>query len=121
MNDVRQKLNDIIDPAADNRSTNTFSGVITSVNEKANVCNISYTRKDGKKINKNNVPLMISNKSFIDWFPEVDENVLLQEKNNVTYITGPSCANYDIIRKSVSLVNDVFSDSFVDTLGGFLF
>lgn len=122
MNEVRQKLlNSMIEPAADSRSTSTFAGTIISVNEKTNICTVSYTRQDGKKINKDNVPVMLSNKSIIDWFPEEGENVLLQEKNNVTYITGPSCSNYESIRNSISLVNDVFSDSFVDVLGGFLF
>lgn len=122
MNDVRQKLlGSIIEPAADSRSSSTFSGTVISVNEKANTCSVSYTRLDGKKINKDNIPVMLTNKSIIDWFPEEKESVLIQVRNNITYIIGPSCSSYDKIRSSISLTNDLFSDSFVDVLGGFLF
>jgi hypothetical protein len=65
---------------------------------------------------------MLTNKSVIDWFPEKDDLVLIQEKNNNSiYIIGPTSSNYNNIRTGISLVNDVFSDSFIDTIGGFLF
>jgi hypothetical protein len=123
MNDVRQKLlSTIVEPAADNRSSSTLTATVTDADEKANTCSISYTRTDGKKMNKDNIPVMLTNKSIIDWFPEKNENVFIQEKtSNIVYITGPANPNYNDIRKENSLVNDIFSDSFVDTIGGFLF
>lgn len=123
MNDVRQKImQTMIEPAADHRSSSTFTGTIIDVNEKTNLCTVKYTRSDGKTINKQNVPVMLTNKGIVDWFPEKNDSVTIQEKNNNTiYILGPSSSSYDTIRNSISLVNDVFSDSFMDTLGGFLF
>jgi hypothetical protein len=122
MNEITKKLKEnLIDPAANGRSASTLLGTIISVNEKTNSCSVSFVRQDGKKNNKDNVPVMLTNKSIIDWFPEEGETVLLQEKNTVIYITGPSYSNYGDIKKSITLKNDIFSESFLDVLGGFLF
>jgi hypothetical protein len=122
MNDVRQKLiENIVEPAATGRSPSTIAGTILDVSESDNTCSVAYTKPDGRKINKYNVPVMLTNKSIIDWFPEKGETVLLQDKNDIVYITGPSYESYSDIRNKISLKNDLFSESFVDTLGGFLF
>lgn len=122
MNEVRDKLlKNVVEPAADGRSSSMLTGTVTQVNEKANTCSVSYTKQDGKNVNKQNVPILLSNKGMIDWFPEEKEEVLLQEKNNRLYIMGPSYTSYNSIRDSIKLKNDVFSNSFMDVLGGFLF
>lgn len=122
MNELRDKiLNKIVEPATESRSSSTLYGTVLRVNEKANNCDVSYVRQDGKQINKANVPILLSNKSIIDWFPAVKENILLQEKNNVIYIIGPAYSNYGDIRNSIKLKQDIFSESYIDVLGGFLF
>lgn len=122
MNYVNQKIKDkIVEPAANSRSVSTLSAKITNVNEKTNTCDVMYTRIDGTELRKKNVEILLNNKSFIDWFPEVNDNVLIQEKNNIVYVLGPAYSDYNKIRKSIELKNDVFSNSFVDTLGGFIF
>lgn len=122
MNYVNQKIKDkIVEPAANSRSVSTLSAKITNVNEKTNTCDVMYTRIDGTELRKKNVEILLNNKSFIDWFPEVNDNVLIQEKNNIVYVLGPAYSDYNKIRKSIELKNDVFSNNFVDTLGGFIF
>lgn len=122
MNEIQKKLKEnLIDPAASGRSSSTLLGTVISTNERTNSCSISFVRQDGKKNNKDNVPVMLTNKSIIDWFPEAGETVLLQEKNTVIYITGPSYSTYGDIKKSIELKNDIFSESYMDVLGGFLF
>ena len=122
MNEIREKLiKNVVDPAAVGRSSSTIIGTVLNINEKANTCSVAYQKQDGKNVNKHNVPILLSNKSIIDWFPEEKESVLLKEQNNKVYVVGPSYSTYNSVRDSISLKNDVFSDSYVDVLGGFLF
>lgn len=122
MNEIQKKVKEkLIEPATNSRSLSNLYAIVRSSNEKANLCNIRYKNKDGKSINKNNVSVLITDTSIISWFPQVNEKVLVQEKNNDVYIIGPAYFNYEEIRKSMELKNDIFSNSFVDTMGGFLF
>jgi hypothetical protein len=122
MNKVNQKIkNKIVEPAATSRSVSTLSAKITKVNEKTNTCDVMYTRIDGTELRKKDVTILLNNTSFIDWFPEVNDQVLIQEKNNIVYIIGPAYSDYNKIRKKIELKNDIYSNSFIDTLGGFIF
>ena len=119
---IKDKIkNKIVEPAANSRSVSTLSAKITKVNEKTNTCDVMYTRIDGTEMRRKNVDVLLTNKSFIDWFPEVNDIVLIQEKNNIVYIIGPSYSNYDNVRKNIELKNDILSNSYIDTLGGFIF
>lgn len=122
MNEIKQKLRDnIVEPAANSRSVSTLSAIITNCNEKTNTCDIKYTRPDGKEKFEKDIPVLLSNKSIIDWFPEKNDVVLIQEKNDIIYIIGPGYTDYNNVRKSIKLENDIYTNSFIDTLGGFIF
>lgn len=122
MNEIQKKVKEkLIIPATNSRSISILYGIVKNSNEKENTCNISYKKQDGKTINKNNVSVLISDASIISWFPDINDKVLVQEKDNNVYIIGPAYSDYKEIRKSMTLENDIFSNSFTDTLGGFLF
>lgn len=120
---LRKKLQEnIVIPAADSRGSVTLSGVVKKVNEKLNTCTVKFTNFDGKEQVKNSVPVYLYNKSIIDWFPSVNEKVLLQHRNGVIYITGPAYSeSYNDIRNELTLEQDIYAESFIDGIGGYLF
>lgn len=122
MNEIRNKLqNEIIDPAALSRSSTIQEGVIVKSNQKANTCNVTFIRNDGKKITQNNIPLLLGGLTDMTWFPKENEKVLLQTRGENIFIIGPSYRNFQEIRNKMKLKQDIFSNSNTDTLGGFLF
>ena len=51
MNEIRTKLqNDIVEAAALSRSTTMQEGIVIKSDQKANTCDVSFIRNDGKKI-----------------------------------------------------------------------
>lgn len=122
MNEIRTKLqNDIVEPAALSRSTTMQEGIVIKSDQKANTCDVSFIRNDGKKITQDNVPLLLNGTTDITWFPKKDEKVILQTREENVFIIGPSYRNFQEIRNKMKLKHDIFSDSNTDTLGGFLF
>lgn len=113
--------NNIVEPAAKSRSTSIIEGIAIKVNEKTNLCTIQFNDSTGKTETRENVPVLVYNKNVIDWFPKKNEKVLLQEKDRVLYITGPSYQNYSNIRSTLKLENDIFSDTLISGIGGYLF
>lgn len=111
----------IVNPTADSRGVTNLTGVIKSINEAGNTCEVSYSKFDGKKQIKSGVPLVLTNKGCLDWFPKVGENVLVQEKNNVLTIIGPAFSDYGQIRQGNKLKQDVLTNTYVDTMGGYIF
>ena len=80
-NQIRDKIKEkIIEPTTSGRSVSMLTGIITSCDEKTNKCSVKYTRQDGKEDNRDNIPIMLSNTGIIDWFPKVNDIVLLQQK-----------------------------------------
>lgn len=111
----------IIEPATKSRSTSVIEGVATNVNEKTNLCTVKFSDSTGKVEIRDSVPVFIYNKSVIDWFPSDNEKVLLQEKDRVLYIIGPACQDYSKVRNQIKLENDIFSDTLIGGIGGYLF
>lgn len=112
----------MVEPAAERRSESTISGITISVNEKTNTCKVRFINSKGKSEVRDSVSVFIHNKSIIDWFPKSNEKILLQEKDRVLYIVGPSSGqDYSSIRSQIKLENDVFSDTFIGGIGGYLF
>lgn len=119
---IKQTIKDkIIEPATSGRGLSILTGTIISVDEKKNICSVSYTRQDGKKDNRDNIPILLANKSIIDWFPKSGDLVLIQQRENVIHVIGPAYSNYVDIRNAVRPENDVLTNSFNYTLGGYLF
>lgn len=111
----------IVEPAAKSRSTSIIEGVATKVNEKTNLCTVKFADSTGKVETRDSVPVFIYNKSIIDWFPNDNEKVLLQEKDRVLYIIGPASQDYSKVRSQIKLENDIFSDTLIGGIGGYLF
>lgn len=122
MSEIKNKIKtSIADPAAESRKVTLQTGIVIKANEKSNTCNVSYIRNDGKKINEENVPLLLNNISNMMWFPKEKEEVLIQIRENNVYILGPSYRQYNTIRDKIKLKHDIFTDTNTDTLGGFIF
>lgn len=121
-NNFKRLLTDnVIEPATKSRSTSIIEGIATKVNEKSNLCTVKFSDTTGKVEIRDSVPVFIYNKSIIDWFPSDNEKVLLQEKDRVLYIVGPASQDYSKVRSQIKLENDVFSDTLIGGIGGYLF
>lgn len=119
---IRDKIQkNIVNPTTDSRGIANLTGTIQKVNEASNTCQVAYIRFDGKKQIKNNVPVVLTNKGMIDWFPKVGEEVLVQERNERVSIIGPAYSNYRSVRNGNKLKQDVLTSSYVDSMGGFIF
>ena len=118
---LKDKLKDkLIDPTAASRSGSTIIAQVLIANEKQNTCNIKYTKTTGIEIVKDNVRLAINNTTIFDWFPNQNDYVYIQEQNDDVFITGPAI-DYTKVKRKNTLSNDIFSDNYIDTLGGFIF
>lgn len=122
-NNIKRKLQEnIVAPTADSRSSVTLTGVVTKVNEKYNNCSVKFNNVYGTEETKHSIPVYLYNKSIIDWFPEIGDNVLLQYRNGVLYITGPAYnSSYDDFRQEIALSQDVYAESFINGMGGYVF
>ena len=69
------------------------------------------------------MPVQLHNIGIIDWFPKLNEHVLIttKGKGDIT-ITGPSYGrNYNNIRYQTKLTEDIYSDISSATMGGYIF
>lgn len=123
MNNLKKLFTEnIVEPAADSRSSSIVEGIAVSVNEKTNLCRVKYLDSKGNKETRDSVSVLIYNKGVIDWFPKQNEKVLLQERDRVLYIIGPADGqDYSKVRSQIKLQNDVFSETFIGGIGGYLF
>lgn len=111
----------IVNPVARSVSTITTVGVVTDSDENNNTCSVQYVDKEGKKRNKNNVAVRLYG-SGTDWFPAVDDNVVIEDSDDACIIIARHVSNYNIdVRSRMALQNDVFSDGEGSWLGGQIF
>ena len=121
MNNIKKIISErIMEPAVKSRSSNILSGVVISANEKSNLCKVKITDDTGHINTLEGVPVFIYNKSIIDWFPKENESVMLQQKGNQIFITGPTDSDYSMIRNRISLRNDIYAETFFGGIGGYL-
>ena len=119
---IQSKIKDrLIEPISKDNSITTLAGIVKETNEGANNCTVSFTDNNGAKQVKSNVPILITNKGFVDWFPKVNDSVLLQYKSDILYVVGPTYNNYNNIRKDIKVEKDILTASFLDTMGGYVF
>jgi hypothetical protein len=123
MSDFKNRLQqDIINPAEHLRRLFTIVGTVTKVDEKNNVCSVSFIDKDGYKSNKNNVPVVIYNSSIIDWFPKEGEMVNIEQEDELIRIVSKYEGAYTVgVRASIELKKDIHTTAFTDTCGGYVF
>lgn len=121
-NKIQDRIkNKLIDPISKDNSLSSIAGIVKETNEGANNCTVSFTDNNGAKQVKSNVPILITSKGFIDWFPKVNEQVLLQYKNGILYVVGPTYNDYSSIRKDIKTEKDILTSTFIDTMGGYIF
>ena len=122
MNNIKKLFTDnLVEPVANSYSSTNVVGEVLISNERENVCRVKFTNSKGNTDTRDNVSVFIYNKSIIDWFPLVGDKVLLQEKNNKFSIIGPADTKYANMRSQVKLENDIYSDSFISGMGGYIF
>lgn len=122
MNDIKKLFTDkIVEPAADSRSSSTIIGEVIESYETKNTCKVKFTNSKGNNEIRNNLMVFTYNKSVIDWFPKVKDKVLLQENNKTLFIIGPAELDHSTLRAKLKLENDIYSDSFISTIGGYVF
>ena len=119
MSEFRKKIEELGTAADHLRSEPTIVGIVTKRNEKSNTCSIEFRDKDGYLSNKDNVEVKIYNVSIIDWFPEVGQWVELEQTMRGVIITGPAhAANRTSARVNTETKKDIYTSSFIDTIGG---
>lgn len=123
MYNIKNKLkNSIVDPAASSRSSLPMTGIIIEANEKLNVCTVEFKEKTGASTVNRNVPVFLYNKNLVDWFPKVGENVIVMNSADSAFISGPAYNDsYSDIRSSIQKENDIYSGTYNDFLGGYIF
>lgn len=121
--DLKNKLiNNIIAPVATGHSATFIRATVNSSNEKNNTCTITYVNTEGVKVKQKDVPVKLTNISFIDWFPRPKETVIVSVKKGEIYITGPDYQNsYSHMRNSMQLSQDIYSDNSSYFIGGYIY
>ena len=120
---LKNKLIDnIIAPVASSHSATFIRAIVNSTNEKKNTCTVTYTNPDGVTVKQKDVPVKLTNVSFIDWFPKEKEVVNVSVKKGEIYITGPDYQkSYESMRSSIQLSQDIYSDNSSYFIGGYIY
>lgn len=120
---LKNKLIDnIIAPVASSHSATFIRATVNSTNEKKNTCTVTYINSEGVKVKQKDVPVKLTNVSFIDWFPKEKEMVNVSVKKGEIYITGPDYQkSYDSMRSSMQLSQDIYSDNSSYFIGGYIY
>ena len=97
--------------ATNNTLTNSF-GIVTKINEKENVCTITYKNSAGKLETAENVEVKITKRND-DWFPKIGELVEVQSVNdNRPIIIGTLVRDYvQDIRETREYKKDVMPNN----------
>lgn len=121
MNDIKNKIREsLIRPIAENTSSTTITGTVTDADEIACICTVKYNNTKGITEEKSGIPIMNYNKNIIDWFPKKGELVVIQLKDEKATILGPADSTASL-RQKMKLENDIYTDSFFDGMGGYIF
>ena len=119
---VKQKIQQITNPAVVNRRSFTTHAKIVKAYEKNNFCDIKYLNKDGDYVFKKEVIVQLTAPGLIAWFPKEDDLVVVQISDSNIIITGPLEVEYGTkIRSSINMKKDILSSSFGSTLNGHIF
>ena len=89
MSELKDKLTtSVFTTNAANNSAVSAAGIVTKINEKENVCTVTYAGDSGKIETAENIEVELHTKRD-DWFPKVGELVKLQDINSARpIITG---------------------------------
>lgn len=123
MKNLRNKFRqELIAPTATSYGALESVGRVIKANERGNVCTVEFMNKEGRKVKEYNVPVSIYNKNIIDWFPQENDNVIIVESSGDYSIKGPSMdKGYIDIRNSIKMEQDIYSETYSDFLGGYIY
>lgn len=87
-----------------------------------NYCTIEFVNKDGKKETKYGVPVRRYAKGIIGWFPEIGDEVLIENIGGHYEVIAQSSRNFYSDNKSKRIITkDILSDIMGDGIGGNIF
>lgn len=96
-------------------------GKVTKSDEINNTVSVQYVDKNGKIRNKENVTVRLYGNGG-DWFPSVDDYVVIEESDSDMSVVARHVGNYNMdVRSKMQLETDVFSDSNGGATGGCIF
>lgn len=96
-------------------------GKVTKSDEINNMVSVQYVDKNGKSRNKDNVTVRLYGNGG-DWFPSVDDLVIIEESNDDMSVIARHVGNYNMdVRSKMLLKQDIYSDSGGGTSGGYIF
>ena len=96
-------------------------GRVTKSDEINNTVSVQYVDKNGKIRNKENVTVRLYGNGG-DWFPSVDNYVVIEESDSDMSVVARHVGNYNMdIRSKMQLESDVYSDSGGGAMGGCIF
>lgn len=111
----------IANSAARIQSSSISLAKVTAIDESNNTCDIIYDSKAGLPTERRHVPVRLYGKG-IDWFPKVDEQVLVEDNGIAVSVIARHVGNYSMdIRSKRQLRQDIFSDdSGCQAVGGYI-
>ena len=96
-------------------------GKVTKSDEINNLVSVRYVDKNGKTRNRDNVTVRLYGNGG-DWFPSVDDYVVIEESNSDFSVVARHVGNYNMdVRSRMKLASDVYSDSGGGATGGQMF
>lgn len=94
MSQIKNLLSGPAREAITNNAKSESYGLVTKVNEKENVCEITYENSSGKLTRKENIEVRIRTDQD-EWFPKTGDLVTTEETNdNQPIITGQLIRDY---------------------------
>lgn len=112
----------VVNPIGRSDRAQKTNALITKANSKRNTCSIQYINNEGKKSNRDNVPVRIYSKGILGWFPETDDNVTIEVTGEHIEIVAVTDISYiGNVKSKLKLKGDIMSDSLIDVSSGFLF
>lgn len=121
MSEIRNKLQEVNNPAIMNRRSFTTVGRILEINEKQNTCKVQYIDNLGYYKTRENVYVKLFAPGFIGWFPKVDEAVEITLNESNILITGPYSYDYSKTSGQVKLNKDILYENKGGTICGSIF
>lgn len=113
----------VVSPSVNNDGDHFgVEAIVRTIDADNSTCTITYRSGEGR-VTRENVLVRTGSVSFVDWFPEKGDHVLVNIINGRHYVTGPSDAELRGMRKRNSrLASDIYSDmTATDTQGGWIF
>ena len=112
--------NNVVAPVSRATGSSISVGKVTLADEINNSCSVEYVDKDGVVRNRSNIPAIVHG-SAVDWFPDVNDYVLVEDYGQTVAIVAKYDGSYaTTIRSKMRLVNDIYPDASSES-GGCVF